>query len=77
MTADDRILIPVDFSEMAVETVRTTGKIAEAIQHGVSEDELRRLIRGEETAVSLTADALLRARDGVTSIEEARGIKWA
>jgi len=28
-------------------------------------------------ANSLTAEALGRARDGVTSIEEARSLKWA
>lgn len=58
------------------ETVLTAGKIAEAIQAGSPEDELRRLIRTAGTP-SLTAEALRRARDGITSIEEARSIKWA
>ena len=58
------------------ETVLTSGKIAEAIQNGNSEDELRRMIRAKG-AISLTADALGRARDGITSIAEAHAIKWA
>lgn len=58
------------------ETVATSGKIAETIQTGCPEDELRRLIRGAGTP-SLTAAALSRVRDGVTSMEEARSIKWA
>jgi type II secretory ATPase GspE/PulE/Tfp pilus assembly ATPase PilB-like protein/nucleotide-binding universal stress UspA family protein len=58
------------------EAVRTTGNIAEAIQRGTAEDELRRTIRSAGTT-SLMADALTRVRDGVTSLEEALSIKWA
>ncbi|MBI3864144.1 MAG: Flp pilus assembly complex ATPase component TadA, partial [Planctomycetia bacterium] len=58
------------------ETLVVSGKVADAIQTGSSEDDLRRLIRSEGT-VSLTAEALKLARDGVTSFDEARSIKWA
>ena len=58
------------------EAVRTTGDIAEAIQRGMAEDELRRMIRSAGTT-SLMADALGKVRDGVTSLEEALSIKWA
>jgi type II secretory ATPase GspE/PulE/Tfp pilus assembly ATPase PilB-like protein len=56
--------------------VRTTGDIAEAIQRGSAEDELRRMIRSAGTT-SLMADALTKVREGVTSLEEALSIKWA
>lgn len=58
------------------EAVRTSGGIAEAIQRGAAEDELRRMVRAAGTT-SLMADALAKVRDGVTSLEEARSIKWA
>jgi hypothetical protein len=58
------------------ETVLASGKIAQAIQDGRAEDDLRRMIRAGGT-INLTADALGQARDGITSIEEARSIKWA
>jgi len=58
------------------EAVRTTGGIAETIQRGAAEDELRRMIRAAGTT-SLMADALTKVRDGITSLEEALSIKWA
>ncbi len=58
------------------EAVRTTGPIAEAIQSGTAEDELRRMIRAAGTT-SLMADALGKVRDGITSLDEALSIKWA
>jgi general secretion pathway protein E len=58
------------------EAVRTTGDIAEAIQRGTAEVELRRMIRTAGTT-GLMADALCKVRDGVTSLEEALSIKWA
>jgi type II secretory ATPase GspE/PulE/Tfp pilus assembly ATPase PilB-like protein len=58
------------------EAVRTTGDIAEAIQRGTAEDELRRMIRSAGTT-SLMADALAKVCDGVTSLQEALSIKWA
>ena len=58
------------------EAVPMSGPIAEAIQNGSPENDLRRLIRSSGTN-SLAAEALARARDEVTSFEEARAIRWA
>jgi len=58
------------------EALRIESQIAEAIQRGTAEDELRRKIRSAGTT-SLTADALGKVCDGVTSLEEALSIKWA
>lgn len=58
------------------ETLPIAGEIADAIQRGVPEDELRRIIRAAGTP-SLMADALSKVREGITSLDEARSIKWA
>jgi type II secretory ATPase GspE/PulE/Tfp pilus assembly ATPase PilB-like protein len=58
------------------EAVVAEGPSAEAIQRGTPEDELRRLFRSDGTP-SLLADALDRARQGITSPEEAQSILWA
>jgi len=58
------------------EAVPTQGPIAEAIQNGAAEGELRRMIRAAGTT-GLMADALGKVRDGITSLDEALSIKWA
>lgn len=57
------------------EAVTADDKIAAALQTGVPEDELRRVIR-ETGAKSLVYDALTKARDGITSLAEARALGW-
>jgi len=59
-----------------IEAVPVAGKIATAIQNGVSENELREIIRSAGTP-SLMTDALTKVREGLTSLEEARSIRWA
>ena len=44
-------------------------------ERGVPEDELRDIIRNAGTR-SLNADALLKAADGVTSVDEASSMTW-
>jgi type II secretory ATPase GspE/PulE/Tfp pilus assembly ATPase PilB-like protein len=57
------------------EAVVAEGPVAEAIQRGAPEDELRRLLRSAHTP-SLLAESLDHARQGVTSPEEAQGLLW-
>ncbi len=49
--------------------------VVEAIDRGVPEDELRRLIRSAGTP-SLVTDGLKEAIDGTTSIEEVHQMRW-
>lgn len=58
------------------EVVRTTGAIAELIQRGIPEADLRKAIRATR-APTLMADALAKVRDGLTTLEEAQSIQWA
>jgi type II secretory ATPase GspE/PulE/Tfp pilus assembly ATPase PilB-like protein/nucleotide-binding universal stress UspA family protein len=58
------------------EAIVADGPLAEAIQRGGPEDELRRLLRSAGTP-SLLADGLEHARQGITSPEEAQSILWA
>jgi type II secretory ATPase GspE/PulE/Tfp pilus assembly ATPase PilB-like protein len=57
------------------EVVLTSGPAEAAIETGAAEDELRVVLRSSGTP-SLPADALLKVRDGITSLEEAQGMKW-
>ena len=57
------------------ETAVATEEAAAAVAEGKTEDELRSLIRSAGTS-SLTADALLKVRDGLTSFEEAITMRW-
>jgi general secretion pathway protein E len=57
------------------EAAVAAGPVAEAIQAGAPEDELRARLRTAGTP-GLMAEALARVRDGVTSLDEARGMKW-
>lgn len=58
------------------EAVVAEGEVVAAIQSGAPEDELRRCIR--ETGIpSLSADVLMKVRDGITSLAEARSMGWA
>ncbi|MDB5389507.1 MAG: hypothetical protein JWM11_5153, partial [Planctomycetaceae bacterium] len=58
------------------EAVVVTPEIMSAIQRGVPEDELRQLIRSAHST-SLSDDALSKAFDGITSLDEARALGWA
>lgn len=58
------------------EAIATNAEIIAAIQQGVPEDELRQVIRATH-APSLGYDALTKARDGITSLIEARSLCWA
>ncbi len=49
--------------------------IREAIEHGAAEDELRDLLRSNDTR-SLLADGLIKVRDGITTLEEIRSMTW-
>jgi type II secretory ATPase GspE/PulE/Tfp pilus assembly ATPase PilB-like protein len=53
------------------EAAVAAGPVAEAIQAGAPEDELR-----AAGTPGLMAEALARVRDGVTSLDEALGMKW-
>jgi type II secretory ATPase GspE/PulE/Tfp pilus assembly ATPase PilB-like protein len=57
------------------EAAVAAGPVAEAIQSGAPEDELRARLRAAGTP-GLLAEALARVRDGVTSLDEAHGMKW-
>jgi general secretion pathway protein E len=57
------------------ETALTHGPAETAIENGAPEDELRTVLRSSGTP-SLMADALMKVRDGVTSLEEAEAMKW-
>lgn len=50
--------------------------VVTAIQTGVSEAELRKLLRVTDSP-SLGYDALTKAREGITSVNEARSLGWA
>lgn len=58
------------------EAIVVTPEIMTAIQRGVPEDELRHIIRAT-LAPSLAYDALTKASDGITSLNEARSLGWA
>ncbi len=58
------------------EAALAAGPVAEAIQEGASERELREALRSSGTP-SLLADSLQKVSEGVTSLEEALGMKWA
>ncbi len=58
------------------EAIITKGSISESITAGATEDEVRSAIRAKGTP-GLTTDALMKAREGIISIQEARGLKWA
>lgn len=49
--------------------------VVDAIQRGAPEDELRRTIRSDG-APSLLADALMKVREGLTNLEDARSMLW-
>lgn len=51
------------------------GDLADAIEHGASPDEVRRLLRSSGVP-TLMGDALLKVQDDVTSLEEARSLTW-
>lgn len=57
------------------ETAVCAGEVAEAISAGAAEAEIRRLIRAQG-ATSLSADALGKVRDGITSFGEALAARW-
>ena len=50
-------------------------EIREAIERGSPEDELRDLLRTAGTN-SLRADALVKVRDGVTTLDEIDSMTW-
>jgi general secretion pathway protein E len=56
------------------EAVVVEGDIAQAIREQVHETELRRLVRA--SGVGLVADGLVKARDGITTIEELQETSW-
>lgn len=57
------------------ETIMCEGDVSQAIANGADEAEIRRLIRLQGTA-SLSADALAKVRDGITSFGEAISARW-
>lgn len=57
------------------EAVVSSTEIASALQQEVSEERLRDLISGTHSG-SLTRDALLKVREGITSLSEARSLGW-
>lgn len=57
------------------EAVASNAEIVAALQHEVSEDELRTVIRKTHSS-SLKCDALLKARAGISSLSEARSLGW-
>ncbi len=57
------------------ETIVSSNELAQAIAAGAPEAELRRIIRALGNA-SLTADALCKVRDHITSFEEAMSARW-
>jgi type IV pilus assembly protein PilB len=57
------------------EVVLPDRAIREAIEHGAAEDDLRDLVRAGGTR-SLLADALAKARQGVTTLDEVRAMTW-
>jgi type II secretory ATPase GspE/PulE/Tfp pilus assembly ATPase PilB-like protein/nucleotide-binding universal stress UspA family protein len=57
------------------EAVVAHGRIGEALSAGAAEEEFRSEIR-KAGVPSLVADALLKARDGIVSLEEVRSMKW-
>lgn len=57
------------------EATSLAGAVGEAILAGASEVELRQTLRSAGT-VSLMADALQKAAQGITTLEEAQAMKW-
>jgi type II secretory ATPase GspE/PulE/Tfp pilus assembly ATPase PilB-like protein len=57
------------------ECVKIDDELADLIANNASEAELRRLIRSKGIS-SLTTEAMLKVRDGVTSFEEANSLRW-
>jgi type IV pilus assembly protein PilB len=58
------------------ECVRIDEDLAKAISDNANEEEIRRLIRAKGIS-SLTAEALKKVIDGVTSLDEALSVRWA
>jgi type IV pilus assembly protein PilB len=58
------------------ECVRIDAELAKAISDNANEEEIRRLIRAKGIS-SLTAEALKKVIDGVTSLDEALSVRWA
>lgn len=58
------------------ECVRIDADLAKAISDNANEEEIRRLIRAKGIS-SLTAEALKKVIDGVTSLDEALSVRWA
>jgi type II secretory ATPase GspE/PulE/Tfp pilus assembly ATPase PilB-like protein len=57
------------------EAALVTDQIEDGIADGLPEDDLRDLIRSAG-ALSLSSDALVKVRDGLTSFEEATRMRW-
>jgi type II secretory ATPase GspE/PulE/Tfp pilus assembly ATPase PilB-like protein/nucleotide-binding universal stress UspA family protein len=57
------------------EVVLPNRAIREAIESGAAEEELRDLLRSNGTR-SLLSDALLKVAEGVTTLDEVRGMTW-
>src|SRR5207249_11551508 len=56
-----------------LEVVGNNPEIIKAIEQGVSEDEMRRVVRAAGTS-SLQVDGLTKVREGITNLEEIRGM---
>jgi general secretion pathway protein E len=56
------------------EVVVCDGELAEAVAANASEAEIRRIIRSQ--TASLTAESMQKVRDGFTSFNEARSVRW-
>ena len=57
------------------ESVVCNAAISNAIASNATESEIRRLIRSQGTA-SLSAEAMKKVRDGITSFDEANSVHW-
>ena len=57
------------------ETVIADDAVRDAVLRGAPEDEVRQIMR-HGGAVSLTADALVKVRDAITSLEEVLEMRW-
>ncbi len=57
------------------ETVLIEGAVAQAIFEGASEYEIRQVLRSQGT-YSISANALIAVRQGITSLEEAQSARW-
>lgn len=57
------------------ETVTADADVREAIEQGKSEGELRQVMRSRG-ALGLTADALIKIQEGITSVDEVLQMRW-